>query len=108
VAELRRRGMSEAKAKAAAADNLRAVREAGIDPDIPPEFLHRLSLAACTWYFSRGEAAAFAAALAAGDDAAVARMLLRKRRLAERGQDALVDAVRRALRPGEVPALGAR
>jgi hypothetical protein len=48
------------------------------------------------------------AAVAAGDEATVARMLLQKRRFAERGQDALVDAVDRALRPGDVPALDAR
>ena len=34
-AELRRGGMAQTKAKSAAADNLRAVRAAGIDPDLP-------------------------------------------------------------------------
>jgi hypothetical protein len=73
-AELRRGGMAQAKAKSAVADNLRAVRAAGIDPDIPPEFFHRLGLAACTWGFSKSEVAAFAAAVAAGDEAAMAEM----------------------------------
>ena len=45
------------------------MRAAGIDPDIPPEFFHRLGLAACTWGFSTIEVAVFAAAVAAGDRA---------------------------------------
>ncbi len=107
-AELRRGGMSPAKAKSAVADNLRAVRAAGIDPDIPPEFFHRLGLAACTWGFSKSEAAAFAAALAAGDRATMAKMLRQKRRFAERGLAELTAAVEGALRPGGIPALGVR
>ncbi len=43
-AELRRGGMAQAKAKSAVADNMRAVRAAGIDPGIPPEFFHCLGL----------------------------------------------------------------
>ena len=107
-AELRRGGLPPAKAKSAAADNLRAVRAAGIDPDIPPEFFHRLGLAACTWGFSASEAAEFAAAVAAGDQAAMAKMLRQKRRFAEHGMAALTAAVDRTLRPGGIPALGVR
>jgi hypothetical protein len=107
-AELRRGGMAQAKAKSAAADNLRAVRAAGIDPGIPPEFFHRLGLAACTWGFSKSEAAEFAAAVAGGDEAAMAEMLRQKRRFAEVGLAELTTAVNRTLRPGGVPALGAR
>ena len=107
-AELRRGGMPRAKAKVAAADNLRAVRAAGIDPDIPPEFFHRLGLTACTWGFSKTEVAAFAAAVAAGDEASMAKMLRQKRRFAEVGLAALTAAVEGALRPGGIPALGAR
>jgi hypothetical protein len=107
-AELRRGGMSQTKAKAATADNIRAVRAAGIDPDIPPEFFHRLGLAACTWGFSKSEVAVFAAAVAAGDQAAMAKMLWQKRRFAEVGLTELTAAVGRTLRPDGVPALGAR
>ena len=107
-AELRRGGMAQAKAKSAVADKLRAVRAAGIDPDIPPEFFHRLGLAACTWGFSKSEVAEFAAAVAGGDEAAMAEMLRQKRRFAEVGLAELTAAVERALRPGAVPALGVR
>ena len=107
-AEFRRGGMAQAKAKSAAADNLRAVRAAGIDPDIPPEFFHRLGLAACTSGFSKTEGAEFAAAVAGGDEAAMAKMLRQKRRFAEHGLAELTAAVDRTLRPGGVPALGAR
>ncbi len=85
-----------------------AVRAAGIDPGIPPEVFHRLGLAACTWGFSKAEAAAFDAAVVAGDQATVAGMLREKRRYAERGLAELTAAVERALRPGDVPALAAR
>ena len=51
------------------------IRAAGATPNIPPEFLHRLGLAACAWGFSTTEVAAFAAAVAAGDEAAMAKML---------------------------------
>ncbi len=107
-AELLRRGTPETKVDVAVADNIRAVRQAGIDPDIPPEFFHRLGLAACTWGFSKAEAAAFHAAVVAGDQVTMARMLWEKRQYAERGLAELTAAVERALRPGDVPALGAR
>ncbi len=107
-AELRRGGMAQAKTKSAVADNMRAVRAAGIDPDIPPEFFHRLGLAACTWGFSKSEAAEFAAAVAGGDEAAMAEMLRQKRRFAEHGLAELTAAVDRTLRPGGIPALGVR
>ncbi len=107
-AELLRGGTPETKVNIAVADNIRAVRRAGIDPDIPPEFFHRLGLAACTWGFSKAEAAAFDAAVVAGDQATMAEMLWEKRRYAEHGLAGLTAAVDRALRPGDVPALGAR
>jgi hypothetical protein len=40
VAELHRGGMFEVKVRTAVADNIQAVREAGVDTDIPPEFLY--------------------------------------------------------------------
>jgi hypothetical protein len=107
-AELLRRGTPETKVNVAVADNIRAVRRADIDPDIPPEFFHRLGLATCTWGFSKAELAAFNAAMVAGDQATVAGMQWEKRRYAERGLAELAAAVDRALRPGDVPALGAR
>ena len=82
------------------------IRAAGATPNIPPEFLHRLGLAACAWGFSTTEVAAFAAAVAAGDEAAMAKMLRQKRRFAEHGLAALTAAVDGALRPGGIPALG--
>ena len=85
----------------------RAVRAAGVAPDIPPEFFHRLGFAACTWGFSKSEEAEFAAAVAVGDEAALAEMLRQKRRFAEVGLAELTAAVARTLRPGGVPALGA-
>jgi hypothetical protein len=84
------------------------VRNAGLGPGLPPEFFHRLGLAACTWGFSKSEVAVFAAAVAAGDEAAMAKMLRQKRRFAERGLAGLATAVEGALRPGGIPALGAR
>jgi hypothetical protein len=84
------------------------MRAAGIDPDIPPEFFHRLGLAACAWGFSTADAAAFAAAVAAGDEATMAKMLRGKRRFTEIGLTKLAAAVDGALRPGGIPALGVR
>ncbi len=52
--------------------------------------------------------AAFAAALAAGDEAAMAKMLRQKRRFVEVGLAGLAAAVEGALHPGGVLALGAR
>ena len=46
--------------------------------------------------------------MAAGDEATMAKMLRQKRRFAEIGLAELTAAVDRALRPGGVPALGAR
>ncbi len=84
------------------------MRAAGVDPGIPPEFFHRLGLAACTWGFSTTEAAVFADAVAAGDEAAMAEMLRQKRRFAEHGLAELTAAVDRTLHPGGIPALGVR
>ena len=92
----------------AAGWEFQAVHAAGIGPDIPPEFFHRLGLAACTWGFSKSEAAEFAASVAGGDEAAMAKMLRQKRRFAEIGLAELTAAVERALRPGGIPALGVR
>ena len=61
------------------------MRAAGIGPDIPPEFFHCLGLAAYTWGFLTTEVAVFAAAVAAGDRATMAKMLRQKRRFAEHG-----------------------
>ena len=49
-----------------------------------------------------------AAVAAAGDEAAMAKMLRQKRRFAEHGLAELTAAVERALRPGGIPALGVR
>ncbi len=84
------------------------MRAAGIDPGIPPEFFHRLGLAACTWSLSKTEVASFAVAVAAGDEASMAKMLRQKRRFAEVGLAELTAAVAGALRPGGIPALGVR
>ena len=93
---------------AAVRTEIRTVRHAGLDPGIPPEFFHRLGLAACIWGFSKTEVAEFAAAVAAGDEAVMAKMLRRKRRFAEIGLAALAAAVEGVLRPGGIPALGVR
>ena len=84
------------------------IRVAGATPNIPPKFFHRLGLAACTWGFSKSEVAVFAAAVAAGDEASMAKMLRQKCRFAEVGLAELTAAVDRTLRPGGVPALGVR
>ena len=84
------------------------MRRAGIDPNIPPEFFHRLGLDACTWRFSKSDVASFAVAVAAGDEASMAKMLRQKRRFAEVGLAGLAAAVEGALRPGGIPALGVR
>ena len=84
------------------------MRAAGIGPDIPPEFFHCLGLAAYTWGFLTTEVAVFAAAVAAGDRATMAKMLRQKRRFAEVGLAELTAAVDRTLPPGGIPALGVR
>ncbi len=62
--------------------NLAAVRKAGLDPDIPPPFFDRLAMVESLWGFGEAEAAEYARALAAGDGAALARLLRRSRRFA--------------------------
>ena len=52
--------------------------------------------------------AVFAAAVATGDKATMAKMRRQKRRFAELGLAELTAAVDRTLRPGGVPALGVR
>ncbi len=58
--------------------------------------------------FSKFEAAEFAAAVTAGDEATMAKMLWQKRRLAEIGPTKLTAAVDGALCPDGAPSLAAR
>ncbi len=58
--------------------------------------------------FAERGLAKLAVAVAAGDEASMAKMLRQKRRFAEVGLAALTAAVEGALRPGGVPALGVR
>ncbi len=94
---------------AAVRAEIRAVRNAGLSPDLPPPLLHRLAMVSSLWGISADDAREYlAAAVAAGDEAAMAKMLRQKRRFAEVGLAELTAAVDRTLRPGGVPALGTR
>ncbi len=46
---------------------IRAVRNAGLDPGLPPPLLHRLAVMSSLWGFSADDAREYSAALAAGD-----------------------------------------
>jgi hypothetical protein len=93
---------------AAVRAEIRAVRHAGLDPDLPPSVLHRLAMISSLWGFSAGDARRYSAALAAGDWRAL-RVLLRQNRAfvarRQRGFSRMVDA---AFRPAPVPVLPAR
>ena len=58
---------------------IRAVRNAGLDPGLPPPLLHRLAVMSSLWGFSADDAREYSAALAAGDWRAL-RLLLRQNR----------------------------
>jgi hypothetical protein len=65
---------------AAVRAEMRAVRNAGLDPDLPPPVLHRLAMISSLWGFSADDARDYSAALAAGDWR-VLRDLLRQTRV---------------------------
>ena len=66
---------------AAVRAELRAVRNAGPDPDLPPPLLHHLAVVSSLWGFSAAAAREFSAALAAGGWRALLRNLLRRNRV---------------------------
>ena len=65
---------------AAVRAEIRAVRNAGPGPDLPPPLLHRLAMVSSLWGFSADDAREYSAALAARDWRALLRNLLRRNR----------------------------
>ncbi len=87
--------------------DIRALRNAGLDPGLPPPLLHRLAMVSSLWGFSADKARGYSAALAAGDWRAL-RLLLRHNHAfvagSQRGFSRMIDA---AFRPAPVPVLPA-
>ncbi len=92
---------------AAVRAGIRALRKAGLDPDLPPPVLHRLAMISSLWGFSADDAREYSAALAAGDWRAL-RDLLRQNRAFARGQRDFSRMVGAAFRSAPVPVLPAR
>lgn len=87
---------------------IRAVRNAGLDPDLPPPLLHRLAMVSSLWGFSDGDARRYSAALAAGDWRALQDLLRQNRAFVARGQRDFSRMVGAAFRPAPVPVLPVR
>ena len=93
---------------AAVRAEIRAVRKAGLDPDLPPPVLQRLAMISSLWGFSADDARAYSAALAAGDWRALRELLRQNRAFVARGQRDFSRMVDAAFRPAPVPVLPAR
>lgn len=87
-------------------DCLRAVREAGLDPEIPPQVYRRLVGASAAWGFSDADLAAYLRARLAGDGEELVRLSnlnLDWMAKARRRMSALAD---RIMKPSPAPGLG--
>ena len=93
---------------AAVRDEIRAVRNAGPDPDLPPPLLHRLAMVSSLWGFSADDAREYSVAQAAGDWPALRRRLRHNRAFVARSQRNFSRMVDAAFRPAPVPVLPAR
>jgi len=90
---------------AAVRAEIRAVRNAGLDPDLPPPLLHRLVVVSSLWGFSADDASRYSATLAAGDWRALQELLRRNRAFVARGQRGFSRMVDAAFRPAPVPVI---
>ena len=93
---------------AAVRAEIRAVRNAGLDPDLPPPVLHRLAMISSLWGFSADDARDYSAALAAGDWRVLRDLLRQNRAFVARSQRDFSRMVGAAFRPAPVPVLPAR
>ena len=93
---------------AAVRAEIRAVRNAGLDPDLPPPVLHRLAMISSLWEFSEAQAREYSEALAAGDWRALRELLRQNRAFVARSQRDFSRMVGTAFRPAPVPVLPAR
>ena len=87
---------------------IRAVRNAGLDPDLPPPVLHRLAMISSLWGFSAAQAREYSKALAAGDWHALQELLRQNRTFVARSQRDFSRMVGAAFRPAPVPVLPVR
>ncbi len=88
---------------AAVRAEIRAVRNAGPGPDLPPPLLHRLAVVSSLWGFSADDARGYSATLAAGGWRALQDLLRQNRAFVARGQRSFSRVVGAAFRP--VPVL---
>jgi hypothetical protein len=82
-----------------------AVRKAGLDPDLPPPVLHRLTMISSLWGFSSAEAREYAEARASGDMSVLCSLLRRNRAFVTRTRREFPYAVETAFCPAPVPAI---
>ena len=92
---------------AAVRAEIRAVRKAGLDPDLPPPVLHRLAIISSLWGFSKAEAREYAEALASEDMRELRRLLRHNRTFIARTRLEFSRAVDAAFRPAPVPTIDA-
>ena len=93
---------------AAVRAEIRPVRKAGLDPDLPPPVLHRLAMISSLWGFSEAQAREYAEALASEDMRTQRRLLRRSRAFVARTRREFSRAVKAAFRPAPVPTIDAR
>ena len=92
---------------AAVRAEIRAVRKAGLDPDLPPPVLHRLAMISSLWGFSEAQAREYAEALASEDMGELHRLLRRNCAFIARTRLEISRAVDAAFRPAPVPTINA-
>ena len=90
---------------AAVGAQINAVRNAGVDHDLPPPLLHRLAMVSSLWGFSADDAREYPTALAAGDWLALRDLLRQNLAFVARGRHGFSRVVGAAFRPAPVPVL---
>ena len=105
--DLRRLLHAQVPDGAAVRAEIRAVRKAGLDPDLPPPVLHRLAMISSLWGFSAAQTREYAEALASEDMPTQRRLLRRSRAFVARTRPEVTRAVAAAFRPAPVPTIDA-
>ena len=90
---------------AAVRAEIRALRKAGLDPDLPPPALHRLTMIFSLGGFSSTEAREYAEARASGDMSVLCSLLRRSCAFVTRTRREFSRAVEAAFCPAPVPAI---
>ena len=90
---------------AAVRAEIRAVRKAGLDPELPPPVLHRLAMISSLWGFSEAQAREYAEALASEDMRELHRLLRYNRTFIARTRLEFSRVVKAAFRPAPVPTI---